>query len=284
MSEVRELIWNGTIPIKVTLAGNESRSPDKQEYLLTVPRNSYISIYLPQILAYFRPSLNDPHNADKHDWWFDFEGVPVRWNWPVGLSYDLLTGLDPTQAAEEKNDSHLPWALELHHKNYPKDYILGYESIDSLRDYWLNQSKEACYLRDGNAKAIMNMSKDETDELWESVKAHRFATFWSITDRRLLPNTATNLRYVPVKVYLPVTNKMLQRLIRPTLEDKREPQTVGTALHEHLTELFPSRRTCIRARPLIHGIVIPLQAPLAELLAQCMFVDGFLHVSIVMIS
>jgi autophagy-related protein 5 len=70
----------------------------------------------------------------------------------------------------------------------------------------------------------------------------------------------------------------------PPLASDGQLQTVGTALNSRMPDLFPSRRTCVLARPLIHGVVAPMQAPLAHLLNVAMYLDGFLHISILMMA
>lgn len=70
----------------------------------------------------------------------------------------------------------------------------------------------------------------------------------------------------------------------PIASGRLKIQTVGTALNARLPQLFPSKRTCILARPMVHGVELPLGAPLLELLRDALYPDGFLHVSIVMIS
>lgn len=199
-------------------------------------------------------------------------------NWPIGLSYDLLTGLDPQNASFEK----LPWTLVLHNKDYPKEYLLKMTSMEMVWDHWLQQVKEACYMRDGNAKAIMNLSKEDTTTLLKSAENHRFEDFWEITDR-LLALSNLNIKYVPIKVYLPMSNRPLQTLVKPTTESG-DPNTVGGALNEHLPDLFPSKRRNIIARPILHGCVAPMTAPLGELLNEAMYIDGFLHITIVLMS
>lgn len=95
-------------------------------------------------------------------------------NWPIGVNYDLLTGNDPVKAGEAEEN--IPWTLILHNKDYPKEYVLNLESIDSLWDNWLHQMKESCFVRDGNAKAVMNLSMDDTKQLLNGVKNRKYRT------------------------------------------------------------------------------------------------------------
>lgn len=95
-------------------------------------------------------------------------------NWPIGVNYDLLTGNDPVKTGEAEEN--IPWTLILHNKDYPKEYVLNLESIDSLWDNWLHQMKESCFVRDGNAKAVMNLSMDDTKQLLNGVKNRKYRT------------------------------------------------------------------------------------------------------------
>lgn len=61
-----------------------------------------------------------------------------------------------------------------------------------------------------------------------------------------------------------------------------DPQTLGTALNNLLPILFPSRRAYILARPVMHGVVLPMSVPLGDLMREAMYPDGFLHVTLAM--
>lgn len=58
------------------------------------------------------------------------------------------------------------------------------------------------------------------------------------------------------------------------------PQTLGMALHTLLPALFPSRRTPILAKPLLHGAVVPMNASLEELASKACYADGWVNVVI----
>ena len=59
---------------------------------------------------------------------------------------------------------------------------------------------------------------------------------------------------------------------------------VGTALHQVLPSLFPSRRTCLFARPVCHGIALPMTAPLLELSQIFRGGDGWMDIVIIMMA
>lgn len=56
------------------------------------------------------------------------------------------------------------------------------------------------------------------------------------------------------------------------------PQTLGTALHTLLPALFPSRRTPILAKPLLHGAVMPMNAVLEEVASKACYADGWINI------
>ena len=77
---------------------------------------------------------------------------------------------------------------------------------------------------------------------------------------------------------------MVQSLVTPVVAGTREPQSLGSALHALLPTLFESRRIPILAKPVLHGTVVPMAARVEELLRTSAYLDGWLHLGIVMIG
>ena len=102
------------------------------------------------------------------------------------------------------------------------------------------------------------------------------------------------LRHIPLKLYLPSSPshseptsghlRVVQPLVTPAAVSTREPQSIGNALNALLPALFPSRRTPILAKPVLHGTVVPMTAPVEELLKVAAYLDGWLHVGVVMMG
>ena len=65
--------------------------------------------------------------------------------------------------------------------------------------------------------------------------------------------------------------------------DVGEPNTLGTMLHTILPSLFPSRRRATLARPVMHGAVVPLGAPVEALYRVGAGYDGWASVVIDML-
>lgn len=63
-----------------------------------------------------------------------------------------------------------------------------------------------------------------------------------------------------------------------------QTQTIGSALHSLLPNLFPSRRTPVLAKPVLHGAAVPMSAPVEEVVRSCAYGDGWLYVVIRMMG
>lgn len=63
-----------------------------------------------------------------------------------------------------------------------------------------------------------------------------------------------------------------------------QPQTVGTALNHIIPSLFPSRRSPLLAHAVLHGAVLPLSTSVEELLRTTAYLDGWLHIAVVMMA
>lgn len=129
---------------------------------------------LPKLRAFFSNFLIEP-NSQSHDGWFEFEGVPLKWHYPVGLLFDLYAGADPASKTarddESPNDgSSLPWRLIVHFNDWPDDLVRLDADGMVMNDAFINSVKEADFLRNGTAKGIMSLSKEDSSGLWNAVQ------------------------------------------------------------------------------------------------------------------
>ncbi|KAI5818567.1 autophagy protein Apg5-domain-containing protein [Pyronema omphalodes] len=280
---LRRALWNGSIPCRIELDPSESRVFDVIEpYFISLPRMSYIPLYMTEIYRFFTPFLIDTSVSCLENAWLEFESVPLKWHWPVGVLYDLFTGRDPTVTTADDEEEHsLPWKLVLRFQNFPSKHIMRIDSGNTFQGVWLNCLKEAAFSRNGHAKAVLGLSKPESTKLWEALLSHNFDHFWNVNEKILSEAIAGPLRSFSIRVYVPSTPRVIQQPIPPYV-DNNEQQTVGTALNALLPELFPSKRTPVLSRPVIHGVVIPMSTPLIELFPIAMYPDGFLHITLAM--
>ncbi|KAK5173382.1 Autophagy protein 5 [Saxophila tyrrhenica] len=311
LADLQKRVWTGSIPLEIRLAASDCRTYDESEpYLVQCPRLSYLAFLLPRLHAFLSPSLINP-DVQPHDAWFSFEDVPLKWHYPLGLLYDLFSGADPVTldgsgeagpiSPGNTRASPLPWRLEVHYTDYPDDQLIRLDADGrALLDSYINAVKEADYIRNGTARMVMSLGKDDSDNLWRAVQHHDLALFNSINNKLLYP-PGMELRHVPMKIYLPNSAnptasdtineetraaghiRVVQSLVPLQLPSK-QPQTMGTALNSILPAIFPSRRNPLLAQPVLHGTVVPLAANVEELGKAAAYPDGFLHVAVVMLG
>lgn len=264
--------------------------------------------------------------------YFEFDGVPLKWQLPVGLLYDIyvLSTQDAEQRENHTNTSNVKprsFDLTVHFTTSAVDdgsQPLMKSSERLLHDSFVNSVKEADFLRSGSAKPIMSLSAEDSKALWTATKSIDFLTFSRIYN--ILLGGRGPMRNVPVKVYLPASPKTLdlgeikdhdatsseskvletrghikviQSQVPPFVADtstgtanqfrgvsqvSTQRQTVGTALHNLVPSLFPSKRTPILAKPILHGAVLPMNAILEELAVQACYADGWLNIVVAVSS
>ncbi|KAI4133429.1 MAG: hypothetical protein LQ338_000165 [Usnochroma carphineum] len=295
-NSLQDAIWNGSIPLDIRLSPSECRIYDQADSYL-YPRLSYLPFLLSRLHAFFASFLIDPTVA-PHEAWFSYEDVPLKWHYPLGLLYDLFSGASPAHAEGSDRDDHspsteqLPWRLTLHFADWPGDQLVQPDAEGKvLHDAFINSVKEADFLRNGTAKGIMSLSKDDSTQLWSAVVEHKRSAFDPISQKLLYAQGAP-LRHIPLKIYLPSSPsasehsvghlRVVQSLVTPYPPGSKEPQTLGTALHSLLPALFPSRKTPIHAKSVLHGAVVPMSAQIEGLLREAAYLDGWLHLGLVM--
>nr|OQO27579.1 hypothetical protein B0A51_05209 [Rachicladosporium sp. CCFEE 5018] len=310
LPSLQRQIWSGSLPLEIRLAPQDCRTyNDSFPYLIQVFRLSYLPFLILPLHAFFLPSLIDP-TVNATEGWLEFEGVPLKWHYPVGLLCDLYAGADQG-GEEEKKEGRLPWRVTVHYSDFP-DSQLWRQDLEAniAKDGFNNAVKEADSLRNGSARTMMGMSKADQEDLWRSVTGHDLDLFNKINNKLLYPPGVT-LRHIPTRIYLPAMAdeatthpipeatadeeaapaatakaghvRVVQSLI-PLLGPQRKPQTLGSALKTMLPTIFPSSRNPILAQPMLHGAVVPLLADLLDLSRVASYADGFLHITVIMMG
>ncbi|KAJ5748681.1 uncharacterized protein N7511_010377 [Penicillium nucicola] len=312
LGSIQKTVWNGRIPLEIVLASSESRTFDRTDpYLISYPRISYLPSLLAKLRTFFSNSLIEP-DSQPHDGWFEFEGVPLKWHYPVGLLFDLYAGADPASKTASRGDestekaSPMPWKLVVHFRDWPDDELVRLDANGMvMNDAFINSVKEADFLRNGTAKGIMSLSKEDSSGLWRAVEDVDLPSFQRISSI-LLPQLSQPFRNVPVRIFLPLppdaessSLKVVQSPIPPSIptssmqssqllpsrgSSTTQIQTVGSVLHTLLPNLFPSRRTPVLAKPVLHGAVIPMSAPIEEVVRSSAYGDGWAYLVVRMMG
>lgn len=271
---------------------------------------------------FFCDSLIDPSTPSHHGW-FTFDEIPLKWQHPLGLLYDLFANAPPHQAGDvtssvvgsaidepshpSGSDSNSPlWTLIIHFSQPPHSLIPLSADGRVLHDAFINSVKEADHLRNGTAKAIMSLSQADSATLWRSVETQDLTEFQRVNDKLLNPASGAPLRRVPIRVYLPSatppaedalaesatietrtaqrgTLRVVQAPVTPK-QQNGEPHTLGTALNSILPSVFPSRRSYIHALPVLHGANVPMSADLEDLMRGAAYADGWINISVRMVD
>ncbi|KAF2863676.1 APG5-domain-containing protein [Piedraia hortae CBS 480.64] len=260
-------VWGGSLPLEITLAA-ASASPTTGQpilpYYIQYPRMGYTCFLLPRLHRFFAGQLSN--EASLTQAWLECEDVALKWHYPLGLLHDLFS---PGSETDTK-DSTQPWRLTVHFTNFPTDTLLPYDGSEKrIREIFFNALKEADYVRTGSAKAVNKMSVADSDRLWKAVVACDLEGFRK-ADEKLVTMALQHaeISRVPVRFLVKATS------VRVVQASVKVGVTLGEAANGLMPELFPSRRNVLLAKPILHGVVVPLQAPVGELAAfACP--DGF---------
>lgn len=269
--DVQESVWNGAINTKIILE-EASGSILGTSFLLLVYRNSYFPLYFGQIIGFFNSFTQT--NLNHTPVWLEFEGVPLKWNIPVGVLYDLL--FLPSLGNRS------PWVLTLKYQDstnlYPSEHLIPFPKDGNRIDYVgmlgqvvLNLLKQSCYVMNGNSRAMMSLSEEHSRALWKAISLHDYTVFHAMI-RKL---NRTLLQRIPMKVYLAGSSTLMQAPVTP-VEDN-EPVTLRKVLCKWMPDFFGDKRV---ARAYAHGIDLDVlfDVSLLEVWTAFRHLDNFLYV------
>lgn len=210
---------------------------------------------------------------------FNDETLVIPLHLPIGLIFDLVAVRNT-----DNNTTHsLPWKLEFHISNtktpadtlnpsphFPLEHYAPFADESHLSGFYFSALKEADHLRSGSAKNVMNLSRAEQIQLWESLRGGECDRFWRI-NQKLIGNSV--VKSVPIKFWICNNDKgalsRFQFLVPYTNPSK--------FLHELLSEEFARSFK----RILLHGVDLPTNVTLEELNCNWNYADNFINLLLV---
>ncbi|KAH3902327.1 related to Autophagy protein 5 [Saccharomycodes ludwigii] len=282
MDDIQKLIWNGQLNIEITLSQDlaiANLTREARQINFKIPRNAYIISYLPFILMKFESILKRKitNYDDLCNWWFsaeqqsnselkDFTETPLMWNYPIGVSYDALSSNFTRETINKiNNTSNIinVWKLTLYKtEKYPTNTILPiYTGMEEVRQQFMHQWKQACYIMHGSAKLFMSLSLQETTILWDSIVENDHEKFLKV-QKKIVPVQFT--RNIPLRIHTGV--QVVQPVCR---SDKSLKNVLKIEFNEEIT------------RVVVQGIEISTNYNASDLYCRFYSFDGFLYVSII---
>jgi len=273
VSEDREIlmkVWEGTIPCLVHLAEEDASDPSNPPapFCIMLPRQTYLPLASEKIKKHFSPHLKITDNSTP-DLWFSCNGTKLRWHYPVGLLFDLLS-----RFSEDDQSSSLPWKLTVHFSQFPLKEIMPCNKREVVQSLFLAQVKEADQVKHLGKVMSQMQAKDHT-QLFLGLAAHKFEQFWAINRRLMVVEEGQQgegFRHLPLKVYTGLW-KVNQKLVAPCHQTEGE-DSKALVLEDLVTEFNLSPVS----RFLIQGIFPSPDTPLLWLVRHLAHPDNFLHV------
>ncbi|KAL0583641.1 hypothetical protein ABG067_006454 [Albugo candida] len=230
-----------------------------------IPRLSYLPAYIQGVISHFKHAIPSIHlgNALKpNQVWFDHEGIPLKWHYPVGVLFDLFL----TERNQQK--PRCPWKLGVHFHSFPNRMVLPLENEKSIESHFMQSLKQSTFARLGSSKLIMRMSEAQQRQMWQSVVQRSGAKFNEAIKELYDTNTADS----PIPVRLLVGNA-------PFVQLRVLPEEHGT-LQKLLCWAWNGSSTDAGNvdNVMIHGVLVPTSLAVALVYRYFAYPDGFLYI------
>jgi len=255
--EVIEAIWNGSVPACFKLASHECNSLQNPEpFFMMLPRISYFPLLWEKIQRHFVRFVAEENRSSPI--WLDFNQVPLRWQYPIGVLFDLMA-----------KDVVLPWTITVHFNDFPEKEVIPCPNRQVAEVQFMNSVKEADFLK--TRKKVMNtMTQSERRSMATALFSLTTESFWTVN--RKLMFTGEPWKHVPLRIFLSETCRQLQRLIG-IANAENEPVTLRDVVSDWVKNFSEDTHDAI-----LHGVPAPLDAPLQWLSINMSYADNFLYV------
>lgn len=205
--EVLREVWHGQLPLCFRLHPDDVSGMHRPEpYYMMVPRITYFPIVLDRVIKYFNRFM-DQSKQVPDDMWLDYDGQAIKWQHPIGLSWDLYG-----------SSYDLPWRLMIHFSDFPTKDLVRCNTKSSIKVNFMSSIKEADALKH-KSSVTKNMLEKDQNQLWSSLVNNKFDQFWLI-NKRLMDRIDNELfRYIPFRLYFS-DYTYVQKVVRPCTIEK----------------------------------------------------------------
>ena len=286
--------WHGGLPCVFSLHPDEVATLHKpRPYTMVLPRQSILPFVSEALEKHFAP-FSPPMGGEL---WYEVNGVPLRWQIPIGVLFDLLQGEEVKVSGGD-----LPWKITVHFQSFPADQLL-HATKSEAETVLLNALKESCYLRCGSAMPAMSLSPASQQTLASALSVpgadlgQAYASYTPVAElieaavRNQLgqakeeaasgASTLPAMRAVPLRIFVNPTQWRQQPLPPMRAGTDDEPTTLRDALCLTMPAHFAAQADGDVAPPvLVQGVQTPLHTPLHWLWAACAHPDGWLYVCV----
>ncbi|XP_013877070.1 autophagy protein 5 isoform X2 [Austrofundulus limnaeus] len=192
---------------------------------LLLPRVSYLPLVTDKVKKHF---LKVMKAEDVEEMWFEYEGTPLKWHYPIGVLFDL-----------HASNTVLPWSITVHFKSFPDRDLLHCPSNSIVEAHFMSSIKEADALKH-KSQVVNDMQKKDHKQLWMGLQNDKFDQFWAM-NRKLMeyPTEEGGFRYIPFRIYQALSERpFIQKLFRPV-----SPEGNTHTLGDLLKEMYPDALT-----------------------------------------
>lgn len=291
--EITRELWQSRIPVCFVLSDEDkskiNRSGSIEPFYLMVVRYTYFPCIIEKVYRYYLNYLNEKSNDPTNDnnlsnVWLEYESIPLKWHYPVGVLYDLyVSSLSPTSI-------HSPWQLTIHMNKFPETEIIRFPDKESIEAHFLSTLKEADALKH-RGEIIGDMQKRDHKQLWNSLLQDKYEGFWNINIK--LMSYTENLHYfrnIPFRIHI-LDKSVIQKLFAPFDIEEEKWKTLHDLIqlalnHEAKCQQISNEKKIINTnvdnyQVIIHGIQPSLQAPVQWLSEHFSYPDNFLHICLI---
>ena len=281
-------VWEGRIPVIFELAYNEVTTMKPPEPALKlVPRMSYLPLLAVDVVEHFRekyapPMLGkqdsgeDPSRVMFRNVWFESKGQPLRWHLPVGVLFDATGNFETDK---------LPWKVIVHFQAFPEDQLVRFDNLEAARLNFMMELKQAVYVRFKSSKHVLDLPKDDQEQLWNAVQTNNSELFWRINEKLIKGGENSEVKRLPVRLI--VSNRkdrsfvLYQHPISPfraMTEGANEGEAELHTVEDAIVTIYPNALNATDRRVIVQGVEVSLDEPVLPLCNALGHADNFLYI------
>ena len=255
-------VWKGHVALEIGISDQDlSSTVTPGSCFIFASRMSYLAVIAADVIDHLRSFAIEL----VPDVWFEYNGIPLKSNLPVGVLFDLF----------HPHAVRSSWKITVRFRDFPEDQILHCCTRENAEKHFMHSLKQALHSLHGSTRSFNAINTEDQSAVWECCNSGNRQGYECVA-KGVRSCSKELVRSIPIRFLFVSAQVQVITVQKPCRAFVDEARSQVATLKNVLEQIAPS--ICLEDHEVVvQGIVIPLESPVYDLWLSLAHADFYLY-------
>ena len=255
-------VWKGHVALEIGISEKDlSSTVLPGSCFIFASRMSYLAVIAADVIDHLRSFAIEL----VPDVWFEYNGIPLKSNLPVGVLFDLF----------HPHAVRSSWKITVRFRDFPEDQILHCCSRENAEKHFMHNLKQALHSLHGSTRSFNAINTEDQSTVWECCNSGNRQGYECVA-KDVRSCSKELVRSIPIRFLFVSGQAQVITVQKPCRVFVDEARSQVTTLKSILEQIAPSI-SLEDHEVVVQGIIIPIESPVYDLWLSLAHADFYLY-------